>query len=103
MSKKLSDFSNGFGKIGQGFHSTRFLGLAMFDVIATIGLGIIVSFIFGLPLYFLFNLSELEFKELILYWSVILIFSIIVMFIFGIILHRLFNVKTTIDKIIFGE
>jgi len=103
MSKKLSDFSNNLGEVGKGFHSTRFLGLAIFDVIGTVFLGILLALLFGLPLYIKFNLVEIEIKEQILYWTVIMIFSIIVMFILGIILHRLFNVKTTIDKLIFGE
>ena len=103
MSKKLSDFSNELGIVGKGFHSTRFLGLAINDVIGTIGLGIILGLIFGLPLYLKFNLSDLSISEKVLYWSVLIIFSIIVMFILGIIFHRLFNVKTTIDKLIFGK
>ena len=40
-------------------------------------LELLLGLLFGLPLYIKFNLVDVELKEQILYWTVIIIFSII--------------------------
>jgi len=47
-------FANILGIPGQGFHSTRFLGLSLNDIIVTIILAIISSFIFKFHILFSF-------------------------------------------------
>lgn len=75
----LCQYKNTFGKVGEGVHSLRFMGLAIADVLLTI-LG---SYILSLTFHWDF-------------WITLLL-----VFILGIILHRIFCVRTTIDKILF--
>lgn len=71
-----------FGKVGEGVHSYRFFNIAIVDVLLTIiGAYIINLFI---P-YFSFT------------------YILVLLFILGIVLHRLFCVRTTVDKILFGN
>ena len=70
-----------FGKVGEGIHSYRVFNLAIIDVLFTI-----------LGSYFISYIFDISFLTVL-----------IVIFLIGIILHRKFNVKTTIDKLIFGN
>lgn len=72
-------YSNSLGEPNKGIH-THFLGLAIFDLIGTILIALLIS-----------HYSKVNF------W---LIFGII--FLLGILLHRLFCVDTTVNKLIFG-
>ena len=65
-------FATILGTRGQGFHSTRFLGLALYDTIGTIIVAIVTSFIFKIPVLYSF-----------IYW-----------FVAGEILHYLFGVDS---------
>jgi hypothetical protein len=69
--------SLGIPKVGVHKH---YFGVAMFDVVGTIVIGLILSFTFK--------------------WNIII--TIVILFILGIIAHRLFCVKTTVDKILFS-
>ena len=75
----LCKYKNALGIPNEGIHSYRFLGLAIVDVIMTIILAILISYLF---------------KISFLYTSISI-------FVLGIILHRLFCVRTTIDKLLF--
>jgi hypothetical protein len=75
----LCKYKDALGKPGKGVHSTRFTGVAVFDVIATLVVAFIISY---------------STKKSFLMIAVIL-------FILGIILHRLFCVRTTVDKLLF--
>ena len=81
----LCKYKNIFGEINTGFHSIRIFNLAIFDVVSTILLGIIIQYC----LEKFFNISI----------NVYLV--LLVLFLLGIILHRLFCVRTTIDKLLF--
>jgi hypothetical protein len=85
----LCKHKNLFGEPNTGIHKTRFLNVAIVDVIATILVSFIIYFIMikikpqlGTFKYFLYILLSL--------------------FILGIILHHIFCVRTTIDKLIFN-
>ncbi len=73
------------GKPEEGVHSTRFLGVAINDVIGTIVGAYIIT-------YFFYNKTFYEsfYKVLTL------------LFILGVVLHRIFCVNTTVNKMIFG-
>jgi len=75
----LCDYKNILGMPNKGAHSYRFLGLAIVDVTATIGIALLLSYFFKKPF----------------------IVTTIFLFLAGIILHRLFCVRTTIDKLLF--
>jgi uncharacterized membrane protein YcaP (DUF421 family) len=80
-------YSGIFGEPGKGVHSIRLFNVAVVDVVCTIILAIITNkLIYGLKGT---------------YYSLTVI--TIIWFILGIILHKLFCVKTTIDKVIFGN
>jgi hypothetical protein len=66
------------GTPGQGFH-THFLGVAILDVIGTILIAELLSYVFN--------------------WNIYL--TMIAVFLTGIVLHRIFCVRTTLDKILF--
>lgn len=76
---KYKDF---FGKPKEGFHSIRYINIALFDVFATFLLAKFLQFYF---------LEETNFY-----------FVSFCTFILGIILHRIFEVRTTVDKLLFG-
>ena len=76
----LCEYSNIFGKVGEGVHSYRIFNIAIVDVL---------FIIFGA---FAINLFLPR-------YSFILILCII--FVVGILMHRLFCVRTTIDKLLF--
>ena len=77
----LCNYSDIFGKPNEGIHSYRVFNIAIVDLILTVIAVIILSYIFDLPFLSL----------------------LIVVLLLGIILHRIFCVKTTVDKLIFGE
>jgi len=77
----LCKYKNILGVPGQGPHSYRIFNIAIVDVILTIILAYIISYIY--------NISFVK--------------TIITLFILGILLHRVFCVRTTIDKLIFNE
>jgi hypothetical protein len=76
----LCKYKNIFGKPGEGAHSFRIFNIAVIDVLLTILLAFVISFLTG------YNIMH------------VLLFT----FIAGIISHRLFCVRTTIDKILFN-
>ena len=75
----LCKYKNALGIPGKGVHSTRFMGVAVFDVIATLVVAFIISY----------------------YTKYSFIYVSIFLFVLGIILHRLFCVRTTVDKMLF--
>ena len=75
----LCQYKNIFGKVGEGVHSLRFMGVAIVDVLLTILGSYILSLIF--------------------HWDFWI--TLVIVFILGIILHRVFCVRTTIDKLLF--
>jgi hypothetical protein len=80
-------YSGIFGEPGKGVHSIRLFNFAVVDVVSTIILAIVTNkLIYGLKGT---------------YYSLLVI--TVFWFIMGIILHKLFCVKTTIDKLIFGN
>lgn len=78
-------FKNLLGEPNKGLHSLRialydgFEGLAIFDILLAITVGVFISKIFNISLLIGISLSLL----------------------LGIILHRVFCVRTTIDKLLF--
>jgi hypothetical protein len=75
----LCQYKDILGKVGEGVHSPRFLGVAIVDVLLTI-LG---SYLLSLTFHWNFWITML------------------CLFILGVILHRIFCVRTTIDKVLF--
>jgi hypothetical protein len=67
------------GVPGKGVHSYRIFNIAIVDVILTLIVAYIISYIF---------------KKSFFWVSIIL-------FVLGIILHRIFCVRTTVDKLLF--
>ena len=75
------NYSEIFGKVGEGLHSYRIFNIAIIDVIFTI-----------IGAYFLQKSLLKEYK----YYEVLL-----GLFLLGVIMHRLFCVRTTVDKLLF--
>ena len=75
----LCQYKNILGKVGEGIHSLRFMGVAIVDVLLTILGSYMLSSIF--------------------HWNFWI--TLVIIFILGIILHRVFCVRTTIDKLLF--
>jgi hypothetical protein len=75
----LCKYRNMLGVPGKGVHSYRIFNIAIVDVILTLIVAYIISYIF---------------KKSFFWVSIIL-------FVLGIILHRIFCVRTTIDKLLF--
>jgi hypothetical protein len=69
-----------FGKPGEGPHSYRILNIAIVDVLATVALGLLLSWFFP---------------------NTNILLILLGLFLLGIFLHRLFGVRTTIDKLLF--
>ena len=78
----LCEYSEIFGKIGEGVHSYRVFDVAIIDVVMTM-----------IGAYFLQKtfLKKYEYYEVSLG-----------LFLLGILMHRLFCVRTTIDKLLFN-
>jgi hypothetical protein len=77
----LCKYKDLLGVPGKGIHSYRLFGVAIADVIMTIIGAAILSYIFK--------------------WN--FTYTLIGFFLLGIILHHMFCVKTTIDKLLFGN
>ena len=77
----LCKYKNILGVPGQGPHSYRIFNIAIVDVLLTLILSYIISYIY--------NISFMK--------------TSITLFILGILLHRVFCVRTTIDKLLFNE
>jgi hypothetical protein len=75
----LCKYKNIFGKIGEGFHSSRLFNIAMFDLVGTLLIAIILAY------YLKYNF--------------IIIFILLI--IFSILIHKLFCVPTTLTKVFF--
>ena len=82
----LCKYKDILGVPGQGFHKERLFGFARNDVLGTIFIGFIISFIFY---------RKTLIKSFLL-WTLML-------FILGTILHRIFCVNTTFNMMIFGK
>ena len=67
-----------FGTSGQGFHSTRIFGLALYDILGTIAISILLTYLTGLA-----------------FWK-----SLILMFVLGEVLHYIFGTPTAFIKMI---
>lgn len=78
----LCQYSEIFGKVGEGVHSYRVFDIAIVDVVLTFVLAKILE---------MYVFSGVD------YWKIV-----IGCFVSGIILHHLFCVRTTVDKLIFG-
>lgn len=78
----LCEYKNFFGKVGEGIHSYRIFNIAIIDTLLTI--------IVGYVIYLMFPKLNL--------W-----FILFTLFLIGIFLHHLFCVKTTINKLLFGQ
>ena len=78
----MRDYSEIFGKIGEGVHSYRVFDVAIIDVVMTM-----------IGAYFLQKtfLKKYEYYEVS-----------VGLFLLGILMHRLFCVRTTIDKLLFN-
>jgi hypothetical protein len=75
----LCKYKHIFGIPGKGLHKYRIFNIAIIDVVLTIILAIIISY-----------LLKINF-----------IITLIILFLVGIIMHRIFCVRTTIDKLLF--
>jgi hypothetical protein len=76
---RFCDYSELFGKVGEGWHSYRIFNIAIVDVLAVLVAAFILKYLFG--------------GSYLVY--------LILLFIVGILVHRLFCVRTTIDKLLF--
>jgi len=79
MQNPLCKYKNIFGEPGKGLHSYRFMGFAIFDVLATLLGAILISYYTKISAYYV----------------------IPAIFLLGIVVHRMFCVRTTLDKILF--
>jgi len=77
----LCKYKNIFGKPNEGVHSYRVFNIAIVDVLMTIFGAFLISYFF----------------------KVSFLYTCIFLFVLGIILHKLFCVRTTVDKILFGD
>ncbi len=77
MANGLCKYRDVLGVPGRGFHSTRFMGFSLYDILGTFGIAFMIALIF-------YRKSLLK---------SFLILSII-LFLIGILLHRLFCVNT---------
>ena len=78
----LCQYRNLFGKVGEGVHSYRIANLAVVDILLTVLGAFLIHLAF--PVY---------------HFGYILL----ALFLLGIILHHIFCVRTTVDKLIFGD
>lgn len=77
----LCKYKNALGIPRQGIHSIRVFDVAIIDVISTI-----------IGAYILARIFRWSF------WK-----TLLGLFLLGVLLHRLFCVKTTVDRLIFGD
>lgn len=81
MTNPLCEFSGIFGYPNVGVHSYRIFNIAIIDVLFTV-----------IGAYFIAKLMRWNFPK-----------TLIGLFILGIVAHRLFCVRTTVDKLLFGQ
>jgi len=86
----MCKYKNIFGEINTGVHSIRVFNIAIFDVLSTILVGVL--------LHQYIIVEWLKMSSSIKLWMVL-----VVLFALGILLHRLFCVRTTVDKLLFNE
>lgn len=86
----LCKYKGIFGNPNEGLHKYRMFNVAIFDVISTIIVGIII--------YQFIIINIFKMQNTIKLWMVLAI-----LFISGIFAHRVFCVRTTIDKLLFNE
>lgn len=95
------EYKNAFGELKTGVHAERIdvfgLSLAKNDVLATVGLGILLGIISGGILTYTMDL-KMGIWNTLLFWIPNLLFCIIVAFIYGIFMHWLFCVKSELNK-----
>ena len=95
------EYKNSLGEPKKGVHANRInvlgLSLALNDVVATIGLGILLGLISGGILSYAMNL-QMNIWNTIKYWFSIFVFWIIIAFMFGILMHKIFCVETELNK-----
>ena len=84
---KLCKYKDIFGKPNEGIHSVRIFNIAIFDVLGTIIIGILLQFLLLRLFSFYIDLCII----------------LVILFSLGILLHRLFCVRTTIDKLLFKD
>lgn len=77
----LCSYRHIFGEERKGFHSLRFLDIAVGDVVLTLLLSLFISYV-----------SKISF-----------VITTIMVFIVGIVIHRMFCVNTKINTLIFGK
>jgi len=75
----LCKYKNVLGIPNKGLHQYRIFNIAIADVILTIIVAFIISYIF----------------------TINFLLTVIILFLSGIIIHRIFCVRTTIDKLLF--
>ena len=86
----LCKYRNIFGEPKTGLHNYRIFNIAVFDVLATLLVSVIIH--------------QVIIVEWLKMYSIIKLWMVIVfMFILGILLHQLFCVRTTVDKLLFDE
>lgn len=81
MTISLCKYRHALGVEGEGYHSVRVFGVAIFDVLATLLLGFFIAYYMRINIY------------IVWLW----------LFLLGIILHRLFCVNTRINILLFGK
>ena len=98
---EFCQYKNAFGEIKTGVHAKRIdvfgLSLAKNDVLATLGLGILLGLISGAILTITMNL-QMGMWNTLLFWFSLFVFWVIIAFIFGIYAHWLFCVKSELNK-----
>ena len=86
----LCKYRNIFGEPKTGLHNYRIFNIAVFDVLATLLVSVIIH--------------QVIIVEWLKMYSIIKLWMVIVfMFVLGILLHQLFCVRTTVDKLLFDE
>lgn len=80
MSCAFSQYKDTFGTPGQGLHSYRFLGVAVVDLILSLVLAAVITYLTGFPL----------------------ILSIVTVLLVGMVLHLMFGVNTSALKYLGG-
>ena len=77
----LCRYKDALGVPGKGIHSYRIMNIAVVDVALTLLGAWVLAYALG-----------------VVYWKMA-----VGLFVLGIVMHRMFCVKTTVDKLLFGE
>ena len=75
----LCQYKDSLGKPGEGVHKYRIFNIAIVDVVLTIIIALLLSYLFKINFFIM----------------------LIILFLLGIIIHRIFCVRTTVDKLLF--